>query len=102
MPANRNRADIWKNLTRDEKGRWIKKPSANASKDSKKSLEPASCPKCANETSIQKTIDAIETEFNANCPRCGGSMRNRPIRCGPERIVNVRQCGICNFYIPVK
>jgi len=102
MPTSRNRADIWKNLTRDEKGRWIKKPSQNASQDSPKSSDTAPCVKCASEKTIQKTIDAIETEFNASCPRCGGAMRNRPIRCGPERIVNVRQCGICNFYIPVK
>jgi predicted RNA-binding Zn-ribbon protein involved in translation (DUF1610 family) len=50
---------------------------------------------------IQKTIDATVTKFMQSCPRCGGQMFVRPIRCGPEKVLAVNLCSICHFHLPV-
>jgi uncharacterized protein with PIN domain len=101
MPTKRANKGQWNNLARDEKGRWIKREGSVTSKKIKKSSSSVK-DNSLSEQNITQVITEIQSDFIENCPRCGGNMRKRPIRCGPERVIDVKQCFICNFYIPIR
>ncbi|TFH26362.1 MAG: hypothetical protein E4G98_07140 [Promethearchaeota archaeon] len=87
----------WENLPRDNKGLWSKRrKKKNASTSHKNSFVPPSQSK-----TINHTIPSVASTQNSLCPRCGGDMRGHRIRCGPERLVSVKKCNICNYWIPL-
>ena len=108
----RSRKDHWKNLTRDSKGRWVKRQSSVAVKTRKKprvkrskkttqrKIAPFKAPPTKPEQLIRK-LEEVKKEFSSECPRCGGDLKYFKIRCGPQKLVSVRKCNICNFWIPI-
>ena len=45
--------------------------------------------------------ETLKQQAFAKCPRCSGKMNVRSIRCGPQRVVQVSLCSICNYNIPL-
>ena len=98
----------WKTLKRDSRGRWQKKSALSgttkfAPTTASKSLIKEIDTKLAisTEKEAQSVLNAVQTEFNLTCPRCAGDMVKKNIRCGPERLVMVNKCTICNFFLPL-
>jgi hypothetical protein len=77
-----------------------KKPKQKRSPSLKKSRELK--PKPTNAEDAKEILRDIQEEFNQHCPRCGGNMKKQSIRCGPERLVKVNKCKICNYWVPLK
>ena len=124
---NSKKSEHWKSLPRDSRGRWIKsrkkKNLAQKRSNLSKKLMPSS--KIAKKTAVKAQIPAVrsrtksidksttklpakmhvKTEMfvphNTICPRCGGDMHTHRIRCGPNRLVSVEKCEICNFWLPI-
>ena len=84
----------WKHLQRDSRGRWVKQPKTKGITKSKKKI--VTKPKEA-----EKILDKIEKKYEKICPRCAGDLKFHTIRCGPEKLVKVRRCAICNFWLPI-
>ncbi|MHA1744826.1 MAG: hypothetical protein ACTSWW_02435 [Promethearchaeota archaeon] len=107
-----SRKGHWKNLTRDSRGRWVKRQSSSAVKSQKKPAVkrskkapqgkpagkkvPPTKPKQASQI-----LDGIQKDFEKICPRCSGDLKFFKIRCGPQKLVSVRKCNVCNFWIPI-
>ncbi len=95
----------WKNLTRDSRGRWIsskktKATSVKVKRPSKKtSKKKISMPK--EQKKVTKILTQLEQDFSVDCPRCGGDLKLHRIRCGPDRLISVKKCKICNYWIPL-
>lgn len=92
-PKTKNTRSRWTELERDNKGRWVKKNNLST-----KSIPPkryVSKPQEATEI-----LDSIEKDFEKLCPRCAGDMKSHMIRCGPDRLVKVQRCNVCNFWLP--
>ncbi len=95
----------WKNLTRDSRGRWVsskktKPTSVKVKKPPKKSSKKkASVVKEQKE--VTKILSQLEQDFTVDCPRCGGDLKHHRIRCGPDRLISVKKCSICNYWIPL-
>ena len=98
--ASVNAREHWKGLPRDSKGRWTKKNGKPAKKKKKISAKKKTPPP-ASATKVEQKLDDIKKEFQMECPRCSGDMRNFRIRCGPEKTVKVKKCKICNFWLPL-
>jgi hypothetical protein len=94
----------WRNIPRDKKGRWIKQKSnaLGTVKKSKKKISKKSkpAPPSPTEQSITSAMDQIGANFGNECPRCSGDMKFHRIRCGPEKLVRVKKCSTCNFWLP--
>lgn len=86
----------WKNLERDQRGRWIKQELLSTQMPKQTSM--VSSPPANTVIAI---LDKIERDFHESCPRCSGDMGLHTIRCGPQRLVKVKKCGICNFWLPL-
>lgn len=84
----------WKNIQRDSRGRWVKQPKTNGT--TKPKTKRVTKPKEA-----EKILDKIEKKYEKICPRCAGDLKYHTIRCGPEKLVKVRRCAICNFWLPI-
>ena len=100
--AGRSRKSHWKNLTRDSRGRWVKRQSSGAVKIPKKPAIKRSkkiLPTKSKQAS--QILDGIQKDFEKICPRCSGDLKFFKIRCGPQKLVSVRKCNICNFWIPI-
>lgn len=91
----KSRGEHWKDLPRDPKGRWMKRSSKKKKKNTKSV-------KSSSPNNITAILDKVKDEFNSFCPRCGGNMKNFRIRCGPEKLVDVNKCILCNFWIPTQ
>ncbi|MHA1612582.1 MAG: hypothetical protein ACTSVZ_05195 [Promethearchaeota archaeon] len=87
----------WKNLPRDSKGRWAKRRKKKSPSSSSK--KPAAPP--SHSKTIKQLANVVTPQKNHLCPRCGGDMKKFRIRCGPERLVSVQKCKICNYWIPL-
>ena len=103
----KSRGTHWEHLPRDSKGRWVKqspKKGKTSKKSSKKSSKPSSKKGSAtpNATKVEKILDDIKKEFDASCPRCGGNMKNFKIRCGPAKLIDVKKCILCNYWLPLQ
>ena len=105
------RGDHWTTLSRDSRGRWVrqstKKKKQNRSTQTKIKTKAKSVPlssikyqKASEEKKVTKILDDIENDFNQSCPRCGGIMGYHKIRCGPEKLVSVSKCRLCNYWVP--
>lgn len=103
------KASPWQQILRDERGRWIKGTRVSASKETAatKSSTKNTSPKSTHPEQ-EITPNAIMNEKpkeieeeKVDCPRCGGNMKNKPIRCGPDRVIKVKICGLCNFWVPI-
>jgi len=99
--ANGKRSN-WKNLRRDSRGRWIssKKTSVKAKKPIKKAIKKNTS-EAKEQKEVTKILGQIEQTFAVDCPRCGGDLKHHRIRCGPERLISVKKCNICNYWIPL-
>lgn len=95
--SSSQRSNHWQDLPRDKNGRWMKKRKKKSTITSKK--KPLNTPQLTSTLSDQ--LEKKETPRNSLCPRCGGDMRRHRIRCGPERLVSVKKCEICNYWIPL-
>ncbi len=108
--SNQIREQHWKSLPRDAKGRWIKRGSSGIVKKKRLELKktqvqiPKNTPSLAinKAARAEKILDKIQADFNSHCPRCGGKMKNFRIRCGPEKLVDVNKCVLCNYWIPIQ
>lgn len=49
----------------------------------------------------EQVRESIKQQNWAKCPRCGGRMNVRTIRCGPGRMIQISVCSTCNFNIPL-
>ncbi|MHA1673385.1 MAG: hypothetical protein ACTSYI_07135 [Promethearchaeota archaeon] len=95
--SNSSNSAHWKSLPRDSMGRWAKRRKKKTpSPPQKKSNVPST----QSKTISQPAATVISTQ-NSLCPRCGGDMKRFRIRCGPERLVSVKKCKICNYWIPL-
>ena len=95
----------WKNLKRDSRGRWIssktkKSTSLKAKKPIKKDLKKTFSG-VKEEKKVTKILSKIEQNFAVDCPRCSGDLKRVRIRCGPDRLISVNKCIICNYWIPL-
>ena len=52
------------------------------------------------EKGLTIVLDHIKTNFEKNCPKCGGGMEEKFIILGPERRIAAGQCILCKFYLP--
>lgn len=98
----------WKNLRRDSRGRWIsskatKTTSIKAKKHLKKVIKKktSEAKEAKEQKKVTKILGQIEQTFAVDCPRCGGDLKHHRIRCGPERLISVKKCNICNYWIPL-
>jgi hypothetical protein len=107
--SKEERHAAWKTLARDAKGRFQKRKSTSDAKCSsspdieflkKSKLLPISG-KCISEEQVQTALNEVQNELTRSCPRCAGDMSRKTIRCGPDRVVAVQKCAICNYYIPI-
>lgn len=102
---NSRRTDHWKSLPRDSKGRWVKsrKRKRTQQKEPAPSKTAAKAPKNSQNTAkVSSKVEPIPyIPPNNLCPRCGGDMHAHRIRCGPNRLVSVEKCEICNFWLPI-
>ncbi|WP_457559749.1 hypothetical protein [Candidatus Harpocratesius sp.] len=115
IKSTSRRSEHWKTLPRDKKGRWTKaRKKKKSTKKHIKSSSSASRTKQTNSASKTRTDSNIikvpsshtstvniSSQTNNLCPRCGGDMKFHRIRCGPERLVSVTKCEICNFWLPI-
>ena len=110
--AGSSRKGHWKNLTRDSRGRWVKRQSTDTvkptkktvTKRKKKSTSKKSSKKIVPSTELKQAsqiLDQVQKDFEKICPRCSGDLKFFKIRCGPQKLVSVRKCNICNFWIPI-
>jgi len=53
------------------------------------------------EKGLTIVLNHIKTDFEQNCPKCGGGMDEKFIILGPSRRIATRQCIICKFYLPL-
>ncbi|MHA1474919.1 MAG: hypothetical protein ACTSRX_04630 [Promethearchaeota archaeon] len=95
----------WKNLKRDSRGRWIsskttKKPSAKVKKPIKKDLNKTFSG-VKEEKKVANILNHLEHDFTVDCPRCSGDLKHFRIRCGPDRLISVKKCIVCNYWIPL-
>ena len=95
----------WKNLTRDSRGRWVssktaKTTSVKVKKPPKKSSKKKTSA-IKEQKKVTKILSQLEQDFAVNCPRCGGDLKHHRIRCGPDRLISVKKCNICNYWIPL-
>ncbi len=95
----------WKNLTRDSRGRWvsskkIKSTSVKVKKAPKKDLMKKTSD-VKEQKKVVKILSDLEQTFSVDCPRCGGDLKHHRIRCGPDRLISVKKCSICNYWIPL-
>jgi hypothetical protein len=91
----------WKTLRRDNKGRWIKQGPPKTPDLNIKPTSPPISNSSQTEASVQVILNTAKEIFEAACPRCAGDMEKKYIRCGPEKLIWVKKCSTCNFYIPV-
>ncbi len=96
----------WKELGRDSRGRWL--PREKSSKSSNKipyNPEKSAAAKereiSSNTQAVENVLNQISQNFQKSCPRCAGEMSKHWIRCGPNKLVEVQKCAICNFWLPV-
>jgi hypothetical protein len=106
--SREDRHAAWKTLNRDSRGRWVKKTSSTGgSKSNTVLVAKPSIPEfdknkaISQDTDAQNVLNKVQTEFNLSCPRCAGDMVKKNIRCGPERLVAVNKCTVCNFFLPL-
>ncbi len=95
----------WKNLRRDSRGRWISSKAAKtigvkAKKPLKKDIKKKTSG-VKEEKEVTKILSQLEQNFAVDCPRCGGDLKHHRIRCGPDRLISVKKCSICNYWIPL-
>ena len=95
----------WKNLTRDSRGRWVssktaKTTSVKVKKPPKKSSKKKTSA-IKEQKKVTKILSQLEQDFAVDCPRCGGDLKHHRIRCGPDRLISVKKCNICNYWIPL-
>lgn len=95
----------WKNLKRDSRGRWIsskttKKTSFKVKKPIKKDLKKKTSG-IKEEKKVTKILSQLEQDFAVDCPRCSGDLKHFRIRCGPDRLISVKKCIVCNYWIPL-
>ena len=95
----------WKNLKRDSRGRWIssKTPKTKVVKEKKppkKDLKKISSD-VKEEKKVDKILNQMKQNFAVDCPRCSGDLKRVRIRCGPDRLISVNKCIICNYWIPL-
>lgn len=95
----------WKNLTRDSRGRWVsskktKSTSIKVKKQPKKSSKKKTSA-IKEQKKVTKILSQLEQDFAVNCPRCSGDLKHFRIRCGPDRLISVKKCIICNYWIPL-
>ena len=98
MTAKKNKSYHWKDLNRDTKGRWVKAKKASKSSSNRKSSNKQADSK--EEQKVTHILDDIKDDFSKSCPRCGGLMGYHKIRCGPEKLISVSKCKLCNYWIP--
>ncbi len=79
----------WKHLERDQRGRWTKQELISTQR-----ISPPT-------RTVIAILDKIERDFHETCPRCSGDMGLHTIRCGPQRLVKVKKCSTCNFWLPL-
>ncbi len=94
----RRKHTAWKKLKRDKKGRWL--PSTEKPKKEEKKKLKHSKKELATED-VEQVLEQVGKKFQESCPRCAGEMENHWIRCGPNKVVEVRKCQICNFWLPI-
>ena len=110
--AGRSQKSHWKNLTRDSRGRWVKRQSSVSIKSTKKSRVKRSTKAPQRKPTLKKgtpteseqasqILDNFQKDFAKICPRCSGDLKFFKIRCGPHKLVSVRKCNVCNFWIPI-
>jgi len=111
----KSRKSHWKNLTRDSRGRWVKRQSSDSAVSAKSTKKPVSkrSQKAARQKSTpekappkeaaqaSQILDKFQQDFTKICPRCSGDLKFFKIRCGPQKLVSVRKCIVCNFWIPI-
>ena len=95
----------WKNLRRDSRGRWIsskptKETLAKEKKPPKKDLKKKTSDG-KEEKKVTEILSQLEQDFAVDCPRCSGDLKRVRIRCGPDRLISVNKCIICNYWIPI-
>jgi len=95
----------WKNLRRDSRGRWIsskstKKTSSKVKKPIKKDIKKETSG-IKEEKKVTKILSQLEQNFTVDCPRCSGDLKHFRIRCGPDRLISVKKCIVCNYWIPL-
>jgi len=107
-----SRKGHWKNLTRDSRGRWVKRQSSGVVKSPKKPAVKRSHKASQRKPALKKPsptkskqasqiLDGIQKDFEKICPRCSGDLKFFKIRCGPQKLVSVRKSKVCNFWIPI-
>ncbi len=84
----------WKNIARDSKGRWVKQKNPKTVKEIQTVRQ--------TKKKIESILDDIEKKYEKYCPRCAGDLQNHKIRSGPDKLISVRRCLICNFWLPFK
>ncbi len=87
----------WKNLPRDNMGRWAKRRKKKTPSPSQKKSNVS----LTQSKTISQPAPTVPSTQISLCPRCGGDMKRFRIRCGPERLVSVKKCKICNYWIPL-
>jgi len=95
----------WKNLKRDSRGRWISSKATKSTvvkekKPPKKDLKKKTSD-IKEEKKVTKILTQMEQNFAVDCPRCSGDLKRVRIRCGPDRLITVNKCIICNYWIPL-
>ena len=95
----------WKNLTRDSRGRWVssktaKTTSVKVKKPPKKSSKKKTSV-VKEQKKVTKILSQLEQNFSVDCPRCSGDLKHFRIRCGPDRLISVKKCIVCNYWIPL-
>ncbi|MHA1720195.1 MAG: hypothetical protein ACTSWX_04155 [Promethearchaeota archaeon] len=102
------RRSNWKNLQRDSRGRWVK--AKTTKKTTTTAVKGKGTPKKVKKKQIETSteqkkatnvLNQMKQNFNTECPRCGGDLKHFRIRCGPDRLVSVKKCNICNYWIPL-
>ena len=92
----------WKNLSRDSSGRWVKGSGTKSPKKAPKKKVKQAKKKVSSEKGVTAALDQIKEDFGNICPRCSGDMKFHNVRCGPERLIKVKKCNICNFWLPIQ
>jgi hypothetical protein len=53
------------------------------------------------EKGLSIVLDKIRENFGKTCPKCGGDMDKRYIILNASNRIQVSQCKVCKFYLPV-
>lgn len=90
----------WQEIPRNKKGRWVKRSKNTKTSSSMPVRQGTSALGAMSIKTVADTLDNIQKKFDTGCPRCSGQMKTQSIRCGPDRLIQVKKCEICNFWLP--